>query len=75
MFPCIYVHVMNSNIDDICICEDDNNTPKENVPPPLPLLCPKIYPITVPGIFIYANNSHFIILFVDAVHAYEYIFV
>ena len=48
--------------------------PKENLSPPLPLPYPKIYPIIVPGIIRCANTSHFIIIFVDAFHAYKYPF-
>ena len=59
---------MNAYVDNVCICDDDSNSPKENVPPPLPLPHPKIDPIIVPGIIRYANISHFIIVFVDAVH-------
>ena len=69
MFPCITVHVMNSYVDNLCIREDDTNSPKENLPPPLPLFYPQIYPIIVPGIISYANTSHFIIIFFGAVHA------
>ena len=63
------MHVINAYVDNVCIHEDDNNSPKENVPPPLPLPYPKIYPIIVPGVISYANTCHFIIVFVDAVHA------
>ena len=69
MFPWITVHVMNAYVDNICIREDDNNIPTENIPPTLPLHTPKIYPIIVPGIINYANTSHFIIVFFGAVHA------
>ena len=71
MFPWSTMHVMNAYVYNICICEDDNNSPRENVPPPVPLSHPKIYPIIVPGIISYANTSHFIIVFFGAVHAYE----
>ena len=64
------MHITNEYVDNVCIFKDDNNSSKENVPPPLPLPYPKIYPITVPGIIRYANTSHFIIVFVDAVHVY-----
>ena len=57
---------MNSYVDNVCICEYDNNSPKENLPPTLPLLYPKIYPIIGPGLISYANTSHFIIVFVDS---------
>ena len=70
MFPWITVHVMNAYVDNVWICEDDNNSPKENVPPPLPLPYPKIYPIIVPGLISYANTSNFIIVYFGAVHAY-----
>ena len=69
MFPWSTVHAMNEYVDNLCICEDDNNSPKENVPPPLPLPYPKIYPIIVPGIISYANTYHFIIVFFNAVYA------
>ena len=69
MFPWSTVHVMNSYEDNVCIREDDNNIPKENLPPPLHLPYPNIYPITVPGIIIYANTYHFIIVFFGTVHA------
>ena len=45
MFTWSTVHVMNGYIDNVCIGEDDDNSPKENVPPPFPLTYPKIYPI------------------------------
>ena len=69
MFPWSTVHVMNAYLDNVCIREDDNNSPNENVPPPLPLPYPKIYPMTVPEIVIYANTSHFIIVIFGTVHA------
>ena len=69
MFPWSTMHVMNVYVDNVCIREYDTNVPKENVPPPLTLPCPKLYPITVTGIITYANTSCFIIVFVDAVHA------
>ena len=69
MFPWSTVHVMNAYADNVCINEDDNNSPKENVPPPLPLSYPKIYHIIVPEIISYANTSHFIIVIFGAVHA------
>ena len=69
MFPWNYVHFINAYVDNLCICEDETNSPKENVPPPLPIPYPKIYPIIVPKIISYANTSHFIIVFVDVVHA------
>ena len=69
MFPWIAEHVMNVYVDNVCIREDDNNSPRENVPPPLPLSYPKIYPIIVPEIISYANISHFIIVIFGAVHA------
>ena len=68
MFPLSTAHVMNAYVDILCIHYDDNNSPKENIPPPLPLPYPKIYPIIVPGIIIYANTSYFIISFFVAVH-------
>ena len=60
------VYNINEDIYNSFIHEDDTNSQKENVPPPLPLPHPKIDPIIVPGIIRYANNSHFIILFVDS---------
>ena len=69
MFNWSTVHVMNVYVDNVCIREDDNNIPRENVPPPLPLSYPKIYPIIVPEIISYANTSHFIIVIFGAVHA------
>ena len=68
MFTWSNVCVMNVYIDNLCIFEDDTNRPKENVPPPLTLTYPKIYPKTVPGIISYSKISHFNIVFVDAVH-------
>ena len=65
------LHVINTYVDNVCTCEDDKNTPKENLSPPLPVTYPKIYPTIVPGIIIYVNTSHLIIIFVDVVHAYE----
>ena len=62
------VHVKNAYVDNVCISEDYNNSPRENVPPPLPFSYPKIYPIIVPGIISYSNTSHFIIVFFGAVH-------
>ena len=70
MFPRSAVHVMNAYVDNVCICEYENNTPKENVPPPLPLPYPKIYPIIFPGIINYAITFHFF-FFLNAVHAYK----
>ena len=69
MFPWSTANVMNAYVDNVCICEYDNNIPKENVPPPLPLHYPKIYPIIVPVIISYANTLHFIIVFFGVVHA------
>ena len=68
MFPWSNVYVMNAYVDNVCIREDDNNSPKENLPPPLPLNYSKIYPIIVPGIISYASTSNFIIVFFGAVH-------
>ena len=62
------VHVMNEYVDNVCICEDENNIPKDNLPLQLPLTYPKIYPTIAPGLISYASTSHFIILFVDEVH-------
>ena len=69
MFLLSTMHLINSYVDNVCICEDYNNIPKDNVPPPLPLPYPKIYPIIVPGVISYTNTSHFIIVFFGAVHA------
>ena len=69
MFPWNTVHVMNAYVDNVCICEDDKNSPKENVPQPITLTYPKIYPIMVPGIIRYANTSHFILVFFGPFHA------
>ena len=63
------MHVIDIYVYNVCIREDDNNAPKENLPPPLPHTYPKIYPIIVPGLISYANTSHFIIVFFGAVHA------
>ena len=71
MFPWSTVHVMNACVDNVCICEDDTNRPKENVPPPLPFPYPKIDHIVVTKIIIYANISHFILVFVGLVHVQE----
>ena len=60
---------MNTYVDNLYNIEDDNNSPKENVLPPLPLSYPKVYPIIFPGIISYANTSHFVIVFFGAVHA------
>ena len=68
MFHCSNVHVINAYVDNVCICEDEVNIPKENVPPPLPVPYSNIYPILVPNIVSYTNTSHFIIVFVDVVH-------
>ena len=68
-FPWSTLHVMNEYVDIVCIHEGKNNIPKENVPPPLPIHYPKIYPITVTGIIRHAKTSYFIIVFVDEVHA------
>ena len=67
MFTWSSVHVMNEYVDNVCIREDETNSPKENVSPPLPIPYPKIYPIIVPKIISYDNTSHFIIVFVDVV--------
>ena len=72
MFTWRTVHFIHVCVDNVCICEYDNSIPKENLPPPLPLPYPQIYPIIVPGIISYANTPHFVIVFVDAVHVYEY---
>ena len=68
MFTWIAVHVINEYLYNVRINEDENNSPKENAPPPLPVPYLKIYPIVVPKIISYANTSHFIIVFVDVVH-------
>ena len=69
MFPWSTVHVMNAYVDHGCICEDDTDIPKENVPPPLPVIYPKKYPTMVNWLIGYTNTSHFIILFVYIVHS------
>ena len=58
------MHVLNVYVDNVCILEDETNSPKENVPPPLPVTYPRIYPIVVPEIISYTNTSHLIIVFV-----------
>ena len=60
---------INEDIYNSFIHEDDTNSQKENVPPPLPLPHPKIYPVIAPGLISYSKTSHLIILFIDAVHA------
>ena len=60
---------MNSYVDNVCIFEYDTNIPKENGPPLLPVPYPDIYPIVVPKLIIYVNTSHFILLFVNVLHA------
>ena len=70
MFPWSTVHVMNAYVDNLCNSEDDNNSPKENVPPPLHLPYPRINRIIIfPGLIRYENTYHFIIVFFGAVHA------
>ena len=69
MFSWSTVHLMSSYVDNVCICEDENNIPKDNLPLQLPLTYTKIHPKIVPGIISYANTPQFIIVFVDAVHA------
>ena len=69
MFPWSIVHVINAYVDNLCIHEDDTNSPKENLPPQLPAPCPKVYHIVVLIIIRNATTSHFIIVFVDVVHA------
>ena len=63
MFPWSKVHVINAYVDNVYIRDDDTNIPKENLPPPLPVPYSKIFPIVVPKIIIYANTSHFMIVF------------
>ena len=65
------MHVMTAYIYRLCIHEDDTNSPKENVAPPLPITYPNIYPIVIPNIISYGNTSYFIIVFFSAVHAVE----
>ena len=31
------MNVMNAYFDNVFSCEDDNSTPKENIPPPIPV--------------------------------------
>ena len=69
MFPRSTVHVMNEYVDNVCISEDNQNTPKENILRPLPLPYPQTYHGIVPGIISYSNTSHFILVFFCAVHA------
>ena len=69
MFNWSTVNFMNTCVDNVYICEDENNIPKEKVPPLPPIPYPKIYPIIVPRIIRYANTSHFIIVFFDEVYA------
>ena len=38
MFLWITMHVMNGYVDNVSIREDVTNSPKENVPPPLPVI-------------------------------------
>ena len=47
MFTWSTLHVMNSYVDNICSIEDETNIPKENVPPPILVPYPNIYPIVV----------------------------
>ena len=68
------MHVMNAFVDNVFIYEAGTNSPKENVPPPLPVPYPKIYPVVVPNIIIYTNTYHLIIVFFDVVNAYKYHF-
>ena len=68
IFPWSTVNVTNSYVDNVCICEDGTNSPKENAPPPIPVPYPKIYPIVFSNIIRYVNTSHFILVFVDVVH-------
>ena len=63
---------MNAYVDNVFIREDDTNNPKQNLPPPITVTYPKIYPISVPKIISYVNTYNFIIVFVDVVHAQEY---
>ena len=69
MFPWSNKNVMNTFVHIVLITEDDINISKENVSPPLPVLHPEIYSIVVTKIIRYSNTSHFIIVFLDAVHA------
>ena len=69
MFTWSTVHVMNACVDNVYICDDDTNRPKENVPPPLRVPYPNIYPIVVSKIIRYDNTFHFIIVFFGVVHA------
>ena len=74
MFRWSIMRVMNEYVDNVCIFEDDTNSPKQNVPSPLLFPYPKIYSIIVPWTIRYSNTSHFIVIFFDAVHPYEYHF-
>ena len=69
MFPWSTIHRMNTYVDNVFICEDENNNPKQNVPPPLPLPYHKIYHIIVPGLISYANTFHIIIVLFGALCA------
>ena len=69
MFPWSNLHVMNEYVDNVLILEDDTNSIKENVPPPLPVTYPKVYPIAAPKIISYSNTSHLIIVFDDVFHS------
>ena len=69
MFTWITIHVINEYLYNVRINEDENNSPKENAPPPLPVPYLKIYPIVVPKITVYDNNSHFVFVFFDVVYA------
>ena len=62
---------MNAYVENASIREDDTNSSKENVPPPLPVPYPKIYHIVVPKIITYSNTSNLNIIFFGVVHAYE----
>ena len=69
IFTWITVYVMNVYVDNVYTREDDTNIPKENIPPPLTFPYPEFYPIVVNNIIKYVNTSHFLILWVDVVHA------
>ena len=68
------INSMNQFIYNLCVSEYCTNILKENVPPLLYVPYPNIYHIVVPKLIIYANISHFVILFFDVVHAYVYHF-
>ena len=59
---------MTEYVDNVSICNDKTNTPKENETLSLPVSYPKTYHIVVPKRINYTNTYHLIIVFVDVVH-------